>query len=152
MNPMSGLQELFCLLAEHTCSGEPVLGHVPSSNFIPGVRIAKLAGSAGPSENRIQRSDSDPKYTFRVVGDFVGNRSDMIERLTVGEEVVLRCEPDNPVDPNAVAVFDKSRNQLGYLKRDVAIWFVKVVERNPNVVARVHAFTSAGSLIVGVHV
>lgn len=152
MNPMSPQQELFCLIAEHACSGEPVLGYIASSNFIPDVRIAKLAELSSASDERIQRSGSDPKYTFRVVGEFIGNRSDLIGRLSIGERVILRGEPGNPVDPNAVAVFDQSGNQLGYLKRDVASWFVRILEQNPDVVARAHAFTSGGSFIVGVYI
>ena len=48
-------------------------------------------------------------------------------------------------------VFDSSRNQLGYLKRDVASWFNPVLGRKPEIVARVHCFTSEGALIVGVY-
>ncbi|WP_164100992.1 HIRAN domain-containing protein [Candidatus Laterigemmans baculatus] len=151
MNPMSEMQEQFALVAEHACSGQPVLGHAATSSFIPEVVNAELVAVSGVSGSRIQHSGADPKYTFRVVGDFVGNRSALIARLNIGDEVMLHREPSNPADPNAVAVYDLSRNQLGYLKRDVASWFAPILDRKPSVEAKAHAVTSAGSLIVGVY-
>ena len=56
----------------------------------------------------------------------------------------------NPHDSNAVAVYEHLNRQVGYLKREVAIWFSPILDRKANVQASVHTFTSAGSLIVAV--
>lgn len=141
----------FGLIAEHACSGEPVLGFSPTSNFLPDIEEAEVVEPTIEESHRNQQLDSDPRYTFRVVGDFVGNREAHLRKLRVGDTISLLREPGNEFDPNAVAVFDSSRNQLGYLKRDVASWFSPVLGRKPEIVARVHCFTSEGALIAGVY-
>lgn len=147
----SELSAGFGLISEHACSGEPVLGFSPSGNFRPEIVEAEVVDPAIDQSHRNQQLESDPRYTFRVVGDFVGNREALIHKLRVGDTISLIREPGNEFDPHAVAVFDLSRNQLGYLKRDVASWFSPVMGRKPNLVARVHCFTSEGALIVGVY-
>ncbi|WP_417731662.1 HIRAN domain-containing protein [Rosistilla oblonga] len=148
---LSELSARFGLVAEYTCSGEPVLGVSPSSNFIPNIVDAEVIEPMTTHPNRNRNADSDPRYTFRVVGDFVGNRESHIRRLRVGDQIWLVKEPSNVHDPHAVAVFDVTRNQLGYLKRDVASWFSPLLGRKTNIEARVHCFTSEGALIVGVY-
>lgn len=141
----------FGLIGEYACSGEPVLGRVPEQHFIPAQALAEQAGYAEPSSVYLGDLE-EPRYTFRVVGDFVGNRQNHISRLSVGDEVLLIREPSNPHDPNAVSVNDRARNMLGYLKRDVAQWFGPMLDRKGTVRADVHTFSSGGSLIVGVYI
>lgn len=141
----------FALIGEHVCSGEPVLGFSPSTKFIPEIVEAERVEPVQNPVNRNRQLDSDPRYTFRVVGDFVGNREACIRKLRVGDAIQLIREPNNEFDPHAVAVYDLSRDQLGYLKRDVVSWFSSVMGRKPDLSARVHCFTSEGALIVGVY-
>jgi len=44
----------------------------------------------------------------------------VIARLTVGEQVWLRREPDNAYDTNAILVERENGDQLGYLNRQLA--------------------------------
>ncbi|QDV84968.1 HIRAN domain protein [Stieleria magnilauensis] len=141
----------FALIAEHACSGEPVLGVMPSAAFIPKTATVDAGATAPNQSQRIQQSGTDPRYTFRVVGDFVGNRESYIRKLRPGDPIVLVREPTNEHDPHAVAVYDSTQHQLGYLKRDVAYWFSPLLGRKPETTAQVHCFSSEGSLIVGVY-
>lgn len=50
---------------------------------------------------------------------FRDNYNDLLAKLSEGMEVLLKCEPDNPYDSNAIAVFNGA-DQLGYIpKRDI---------------------------------
>ena len=90
----------FALIAEHACSGVPVLGTVPTENFVPEVLTAELM--IEHDTVRKTTSHDGPRYKFRVVGDFVGRRQDYIARLRVGEPIQLIREPANEYDENAV--------------------------------------------------
>lgn len=93
----------------------------------------------------------EPRFTFRVVGDFVGNRSQLIARLSIGEPLRLVREPNNPHDKNAVAVHNSAGTMLGYLKRDVADWFgPRMDSRRVVSSAEVHRIREDGALIVAV--
>jgi len=48
------------------------------------------------------------------------NRQKIIARCSAGEVLVLRHEKNNPVDPNAIAVFRQNGEQVGYLSREDA--------------------------------
>jgi hypothetical protein len=65
-----------------------------------------------------------PIYT-KIVGVTHKNsdgldRQKLIRRCEVGEGLILRREPRNPVDANAIAVHCSSGQQLGYLPADLA--------------------------------
>ena len=48
------------------------------------------------------------------------DRQEIIESsVSVGDDLTLKREPDNPYDPHAIAVFTYD-DQIGYLKKDVA--------------------------------
>jgi HIRAN domain len=91
-----------------------------------------------------------PRYTFRVVGDHIGDRSDRIERIGLGDVVYLVREPTNPYDANAVLVIDSMRQQLGYLKREVASWFGPMLDRGYGCHCQAYRKPSSGGLIVAV--
>ena len=48
------------------------------------------------------------------------SRQELIELLDPGDELYLEREPDNEYDENAIAVFNESWEQIGYLSRKVA--------------------------------
>lgn len=66
---------------------------------------------------------------WSVVGESFNNpdgssRQDEIRRCGVGESVRLQPEPDNPHDPNAVAVYSLRSVKIGYLCRADASYFM----------------------------
>lgn len=66
-----------------------------------------------------------PQITLPIVGVDFPNKSGPTRRFAVellepGDEVELRAEPKNPVDPQAVAVYSCEGVQLGYLPAERA--------------------------------
>jgi hypothetical protein len=145
----------FSLIAEYACSGQPVLGIDATSRFVPDdldavIEEFDFVEEVDQTNYSRNAAWAEPRYTFRVVGDHIGNRAACISRLRPGMPLWIIREPANPVDPNAVAVFDQARNQLGYLKREVAEWFAPMLDRGKRFTAAVHALSASGSLIVAV--
>lgn len=54
---------------------------------------------------------------FHIAGFTYGDGLEVIDELTLGQKVKLVCEPDNPYDPEAVAVYYK-KAKLGYVPKD----------------------------------
>ena len=55
-----------------------------------------------------------------VVGVTFNGRQAVIARLDVGDTLLLRREPDNPYDRNAICVECPTGLQVGYLNRNLA--------------------------------
>jgi DNA-directed RNA polymerase subunit RPC12/RpoP len=168
----------FALIAEHSVRQEPVLGQEPVYSFIPGdtdwptLQTQKASYSGTDTATRKTASPSpgspfaphavtswsqedltppEPRFTFRVVGEHIGDRAAWISRLATGDRVFLVREPANPYDRNAVMVMDKSRHQLGYLKREVADWFAPMLDAGRRFTCSALRLTDYGGLIVGVY-
>ncbi len=58
-------------------------------------------------------------FFTKVAGISFGDRSLWLGNVTPGDAMELRPEPENPYDPNAIAVYFQDR-QLGYLKSGLA--------------------------------
>jgi single-stranded-DNA-specific exonuclease len=56
----------------------------------------------------------------RVVGVTFDGRQSVIARLSIGEEILLKREPTNPYDHNAIRVECQNGLQIGYLNRHLA--------------------------------
>ena len=71
-------------------------------------------------------SCNDPIYQtgkniyIKVVGVQYEGRLEVIAKLKMGEEVLLRREPTNPYDYNAILIERLSGEQIGYVKRTEA--------------------------------
>ena len=117
----SAKTDRFSMLAEYAVTNQPVLGLIPTDSFIPD-RQYTFAIDPGLAFADLDSpiSSINPRYTFRVVGDHIGDREYWIDQINLGDRVDLLREPTNPYDSNAVSVLDPMRNQLGYLKREVA--------------------------------
>jgi hypothetical protein len=59
-----------------------------------------------------------------------------------GEQLTLRREPDNPQDPNAVAVFRENGDQVGYLSASVAEQLAPLLDADAPITAEVSEVTS----------
>ena len=55
--------------------------------------------------------------TFHIAGFTYYNGVDVFENLKIGKELLLKAEPENPFDPNAVAIYYQE-NKLGFVPRD----------------------------------
>jgi hypothetical protein len=141
----------FAMLAEYAVSNQPVLGTEPTDAFIPESPI-DLGHDLGTPVVTLEWQDPtrEPRYTFRVVGDHIGDRAYWIGQINLGEQVHLIREPSNAYDANAVAVFNAAQRQLGYLKREVAAWFGPMIDRGYSFRSQAYRKPSSGGLIVAV--
>ena len=147
----------FALTMKRVLTSNPIQGFLPNEDFIPEQIVE--ATLVEQSENTIKnvapegsvhKNSQEPKFTFRVVGDHVGDRSYWINKLRNAENLQFAREPSNPHDQNAVAVCNKSGKQLGYLKREVAAWFARLLDDGKQYSVSVLRVRSDGSLIVAV--
>ena len=138
--------ERWGMLAIYTVTGEPTLGSRPSQSFVPknATPLFETPEFQGSNQN-------EPKYTFRVVGDHIDDRSYWIGVLQPGGPLNIEREPQNKFDANAVAVFNSNGKQLGYLKREVAQWFAPILDRGRRFRYTTFRKPSQGGLIVGVY-
>lgn len=59
----------------------------------------------------------------------------MKETAQKGDRIELRREPDNPHDKNAIAVYNKDGEQLGYVNRETAKEFAAYMDENDDITA-----------------
>ena len=91
---------------------------------------------------------SGSRICTRVVGVTYDGRQAVIARLSTGEEILLKREPTNPYDHNAIRVECQNGWQIGYLNRYLAATLAPFFDANHKAVpARVH--TLSGSLRTG---
>lgn len=74
-----------------------------------------------------------------------------LNRLSIGEEVYLVREPLNPHDSNAVAVWNQNRRELGYLKREVGVWFAPILDKGRKFQCFVKQRTASGGIVIAVY-
>lgn len=138
----------WAMLAVHSVTGEPVLGIVPQEKYLPDESLMGLEEVSSDTDFCVPLT---PRFTFRVVGDHVGSRRDLIENLELGDPLEFIREPSNPYDRNAIAVHDPHRQQLGYLKREVAEWFAPMLDGGRRYRVNAYRKPHSGGLITGVY-
>ena len=74
-------------------------------------------------------------YTLNIVSNY--DRQEEIGGCREGENLILRREPKNRYDANAVAVLRENGNQIGYLSRDDAEWVARIMDDGNEVEARI---------------
>ncbi|WP_210417881.1 HIRAN domain-containing protein [Bythopirellula goksoeyrii] len=140
--------DIWAMLAVSTINRDPVLGLIPTKKFIPeSLAIPTYKEELDNGWSQLH----EPRYTFRVVGDHIGDREQWIARLELGSPIKIQREPRNPYDTNAIAVSDIEGRQLGYLKREVAIWFAPILDRGRQFGFTAFRKPQSGGLIVGVY-
>jgi len=65
------------------------------------------------------------------------SRQKIIKTLSIGSNIDLIPEPENPYDPNAVACYYKGR-QVGYLMKRDNSQVLEAIKKGTNVTAKVH--------------
>jgi hypothetical protein len=98
-----------------------------------GIDNAKYIGmdaesrAADPSDRIVQAAMNAAGIEF--ANEDGTSRMEIVDRCVPYEQLVLRREPDNPHDANAIAIFRKSGEQIGYVRRRTA---ADIVERAKN--------------------
>lgn len=90
--------------------------------------------------------------TIRIMGaDHLNNRGPTrrfgIALCAPGEPIELRAEPENPVDPQAVAIYEKGGIKLGYVPAEKAQWFRSMMSRGIELHAIFQQATDHGGLV-----
>ena len=70
------------------------------------------------------------KIETKVVGVTFEGRQAVVAQLTAGESVLLRREPSNPYDPNAIRVERRNGQQIGYIDRHLAANLAPEFDKN----------------------
>jgi len=78
----------------------------------------------------------------RVAGIYYENRHFAARRVRTGDALDLRRDYDNPVDPNAIAVYHRV-GQLGFLPKDLAQRLAPELDAGEAITARVVSVTQA---------
>ncbi|XZE19451.1 HIRAN domain-containing protein [Pirellulaceae bacterium SH449] len=153
----------FAMTMEVLATGEPVVGVLPDESFIPATNVLmeKIADGHSDNGDRFAEESQEgdlwtpggrtPRFTFRVVGESYDNRHLDLDRLSIGESVYLAREPNNPYDSNAVIVTNSKHRSLGYLKREVSVWFAPILDKGRKFDCVVKQRTSSGGIIIGLY-
>jgi len=75
----------------------------------------------------------------KIVGVTVENRQSTVEKLKVGEIVVLIREPNNQYDKDAIAVYNESSEMLGYIPKDIESDLAKAMDEGTGYEASVRS-------------
>lgn len=100
---------------------EPAAAPAPPTPPSAPARQPQAAPPASPA-SRAPAAPAVPLIELRckIAGVSYGNRQEAVARLQVGEVVTLRRERNNEHDANAVEVYDRRGEKLGYIPRDHA--------------------------------
>lgn len=90
-----------------------------------------------------------PVLFTKVAGVTFEGRQEVVAQLSVGEEVLLRRQPDNPADPHAVQVVRKDGAVVGYLSSPLAGRVAPQLDRGARYRATVVAVTGGGEKNLG---
>lgn len=72
--------------------------------------------------------DEGELYT-KIVGVTFEGRQEVLQNLKAGDKLILKREPDNEFDPNAVAVLTTKEEQAGYLNKQLAMDFAEGMDK-----------------------
>lgn len=64
--------------------------------------------------------DFNETFFTKIAGVTFEGRQVYVKRLCVGEKLELVRQPHNAYDSNAIAIFNKSGNQIGFISKDIA--------------------------------
>ncbi|PWG62323.1 HIRAN domain-containing protein [Sediminicurvatus halobius] len=76
-------------------------------------------------------------YSSYIAGIINKQRRKAASRLTSGSQLVAKREPDNPVDPNAVALYLGDHTMVGYIPARHASWLAERMDKGRSVFVQV---------------
>ena len=81
------------------------------------------------SESELESLANAPQFHTKAVGVTFESRQGYVARLVEGDVLRVVREPNNPNDPNAVALIDREGCRIGYLKRFIAAAIAPRIDR-----------------------
>lgn len=97
-------------------------------------------------------SSAYSNFHTKVVGVTFNDRQRFIPGLRTGEELQLRRERWNQYDSNAIAVYDRRGNQLGYISKDLARELAPRIDGGAQYRVTVYCVTGGDGYSYGVNV
>lgn len=131
--------------APPVASGEPELGIDAFVEQLFAQRERYLA------RDRFASIGDAGEFFTKVVGVTFEGRQDVVAGLVEGATLAFERQPDNPHDPNAIAV-RYGALQLGYLKREIAKHLAPKFDDGVRYRASVASITGGGTRSVGVNI
>ena len=107
------LYEHFYFVVKALPTHERTVGNVAT-------KLAEDFGYCVKKPQPLRRSPKPQVIDTVVVGVTHDGRQEVVERLWPGEEVILRREPNNLYDRNAIMVLRSNGEQVGYIERGLA--------------------------------
>jgi len=111
--PKRPLYEHFCLAVNALPAEKRTVENVAT-------KLAEDFGYCVKKPQSFRRSPRSQVIETVVVGITHDGRQEVVERLWSGDEVVLRREPNNIYDRNAIMVLRWNDEQIGYIERGLA--------------------------------
>jgi single-stranded-DNA-specific exonuclease len=90
-------------------------------------------------------------FNSKLVGVSFEGRQDVISGLQAGSELELERQPDNPYDPNAIAV-RYGNLQVGFIRREIATHLAPRIDAGARYRARIASLTGGGEKHRGVNI
>jgi single-stranded-DNA-specific exonuclease len=91
------------------------------------------------------------QFHTKLVGVSYEGRQDTIAGLKLGEELMLERQPQNPYDPNAIAV-RYGALQLGFIRKEIAKHIAPHIDAGARYRARIESLTGGGAKNRGVNI
>lgn len=110
-----------------------------------------FAKSAEYLRDRYARINEATTFHTKVAGVSFEGRQDVIGGLRAGVALELERQPDNPFDPNAIAVRYGALH-LGFLKKGIALHLAPAIDAGTRYRARVASLTGGGEKHRGVNI
>lgn len=102
---------------------------------LPGLAAGAILGANAAKVSSFYEEETE--FLTRVVGLKYEDRIDVAEDLTVGEQLFLVWEQENPYDSKALAVVTMTGRRLGYIRRPIARMLVTRIKAGTGLLARV---------------
>jgi len=85
--------------------------------------------------------EESQSFHTKVVGVTMENRQEVIKKLSPNTSIHLKREPGNPYDPNAIMVMTEKGEQVGYLKRKLALVLAPLLDQGQEYKAYIASIT-----------
>lgn len=111
--------------------------------------IEKTKPTSKPENIKVNNELTKETITTKVAGVTFNNRQSHIQKLQVGDPLILRRERDNKYDENAIAIYDIKENQIGYIPKDLAVKLVDILDSDRRYDCTINKITGGRHLNYG---
>ncbi|WP_303839279.1 HIRAN domain-containing protein [Selenomonas ruminantium] len=92
------------------------------------------------------------EFYSKIAGVTFDNRQYYISNLSVGDHLIAIREYNNAYDANAIALYDSEKNQLGYIRKEVAAQLAPRIDGGEEIFVYVDSVTGGNDYNFGVNI